>query len=98
MASFQEIVKDSKPVFVDFYATWCGPCKAMAPVLEELKKDLGEAIKIVKIDVDKNKNLAAGLQVQGVPTFMIFVDGNPVWRQSGGISKSQLKSVLQTYL
>lgn len=96
--AFSELINSGKPVLVDFHATWCGPCKTMAPVLQELKRDLGEAVTIVKIDVDKEPGLAQALSVQGVPTFVLFKNGQPLWRQSGAMSKAQLKSFLQPHL
>lgn len=88
--SFKNIINTSTPVLVDFYADWCGPCKALAPVLKEVKSEMGEAVKIVKIDVDKNQTLANQFQVKGVPTMMIFKNGKQLWRQSGVVSKGDL--------
>lgn len=90
MSSFSEIINQSKPVLIDFYAKWCGPCKIMAPVLKQVKDNLGDKVTIIKIDVDKNQNLAAKYQVRGVPTFMIFKNGQQLWRQSGVIEKEEL--------
>lgn len=90
MSSFSEIINQSKPVLIDFYAKWCGPCKMMAPVLKQVKDNLGDKVTIIKIDVDKNQNLAAKYQVRGVPTFMIFKNGQQLWRQSGVIEKEEL--------
>lgn len=92
MSSFNEIIDTEIPVLVDFYATWCGPCQTMMPVLDQLKKDLGDAIKIIKIDVDKNKALASKFQVRGVPAFMIFKNGKQVWRGAGVQPLHELKS------
>ncbi len=92
--SFNEIVNEEIPVLVDFYADWCGPCKSMAPVLKELKSELKDSIKIVKINVDTNQELAAKYKVQGVPTFMVFKKGKQTWRQSGMQSVSQLKQAI----
>lgn len=94
MAKFSEIVTDDVPVLVDFYATWCGPCQTMMPVLDQLKKDLGKQVKIIKVDVDKNKPLATQFQVRGVPAFMIFKNGKQVWRGSGVQPLHQLKQEL----
>jgi thioredoxin 1 len=96
--AFSELINSGKPVLVDFHATWCGPCKTMAPVLQELKRELGDALTIIKVDVDKEPGLAQALSVQGVPTFVLFKNGNPLWRQSGAMSKAQLKNFLQPYL
>jgi thioredoxin 1 len=96
--SFEQLVNSSTPVLVDFFATWCGPCQMMGPVLEQLKQDLGDQITIVKIDVDKNSAIAGQFQVRGVPTFMIFQNGEAKWRQSGMLSLSDLKNVLTPYL
>lgn len=96
--SFQEIIQSEKPVLVDFHATWCGPCKMMSPILKEVKEELGDAITIIKVDVDKQPDLAQALSVQGVPTFVLFQRGNPLWRQSGAMSKAQLKKVVASYL
>jgi thioredoxin 1 len=96
--TFREIIQGDKPVLVDFHATWCGPCKTMAPVLSELKQEWGDKLTIIKIDVDKAPDLAQSLSVQGVPTFVLFKDGAPLWRQSGAMSKAQLKSFLQPHL
>jgi len=82
MSSFNDIINKDKPVLVDFFATWCGPCQTMTPILKEVKEDLGDNVKIIKIDVDKNKALATKFQVRGVPTFMIFKKGKQVWRQA----------------
>lgn len=96
--AFSELINSGKPVLVDFHATWCGPCKTMAPVLQELKRELGDALTIIKVDVDKEPGLAQALSVQGVPTFVLFKNGNPLWRQSGAMSKAQLKNFLQPHL
>lgn len=97
MATFSEMIKGDKPVLVDFYATWCGPCKVMAPVLDTLKKQVGETATIIKIDVDKNPAAAAAYGVQGVPTFILFKQGKILWRQSGVVQGTQLQQLINQY-
>jgi thioredoxin 1 len=94
MSKFSEIIAQDIPVLVDFYATWCGPCQTMMPVLEELKKELGEKVKIIKVDVDKNQPLAAQFKVRGVPAFLIFKDGKQVWRGAGVQPLADLRNQL----
>ena len=98
MASFSDIINKDTPVLIDFFATWCGPCKAMSPILDDLKKQMGEQVSIVKIDVDKNPGVAAKYQVRGVPTLIIFKSGEQLWRQSGMYSAHDLKAILNQYL
>lgn len=93
-ASFSEIINSKTPTLVDFYAEWCGPCKTMHPILDQLKSEVGDRAKILKIDVDKNPSVASKFQVRGVPTLIIFVEGKIVWRQSGVVSANELKSIL----
>jgi thioredoxin 1 len=94
MKTFKDIIDSEKPVLVDFFATWCGPCQSLAPILKEVKDSLGERISIIKIDVDKNQALAADYQVRGVPTMMLFQNGKQLWRQSGVLSKQQILQVI----
>jgi thioredoxin 1 len=94
-STFNDIIQEDKAVLVDFFADWCGPCKTLAPILKDVKTDLGEAVKIVKIDVDKNQELASKYQVRGVPTMILFKNGQQKWRQSGVLSKHQIIEVIQ---
>lgn len=91
-SNFNEIIKSDTPVLIDFYADWCAPCKSLAPILKEVKSELGDKVKIVKIDVDKNQPLAAKYQVKGVPTMMLFKNGKQMWRESGVLPKHEIMS------
>ena len=96
-SNFSEIIKNDRPVLVDFFADWCGPCKALAPILKDVKQDLGEDVKIVKIDVDKNQPLAAKFQVKGVPTMILFKNGEQLWRQSGVLPKAEIVKIIKSH-
>jgi len=98
MSTFSELINTGKPVLVDFFADWCGPCKMLAPVLKEVKSDLGEGVSILKIDVDKNQPLATQYGVRGVPTMILFKDGKQLWRQSGVVAKDEIVKVITPHL
>jgi thioredoxin 1 len=87
-SSFQALINSEKPVLIDFYADWCGPCKAFAPVLKEIKKEVGDQVKVVKINVDNNPAISQQLEIRSIPTLMIFKKGNVVWRVAGAQSKT----------
>lgn len=98
METFQQIINSDKPVLIDFHATWCGPCKAMAPIVEQIGKEVQGKARVLKIDVDKNQTLAARYQIQAVPTFAIFKNGNLVWRHPGGTDKQTLLKTLLSHV
>ena len=97
MSSFQEVIHSDKPVLVDFFATWCGPCKMMSPILEQVKQSLGDAVTIIKVDVDKNPQAASAYGIQGVPTLIVFKNGKVLWRQSGVVQANALINVIKQY-
>ena len=97
MEKFEKLINSDKPLLIDFFATWCGPCKMMHPVLEELAGKVGDKARIVKIDIDKNEKLAAIYNVRSVPTFMIFVKGELKWRASGMRSEQELEQELAKF-
>lgn len=98
MSDFKSIVANETPTLVDFYADWCGPCQSMIPVLDEVKKRMGDQIRILKINVDKNPQAAAAFQVRGVPTFILFKSGHSVWKKSGAMPASELENMIQPHL
>jgi len=97
MSKFTELINGDKPVLVDFFATWCGPCKMMSPILEETSKKIGDKASIIKIDVDKNQHAASHYGIQGVPTLILFKKGKILWRQSGVVQTNQLVSIINQY-
>ncbi|MFZ4456701.1 MAG: thioredoxin [Bacteroidales bacterium] len=97
MNNFAETINSTKPVLVDFSAEWCGPCKMMKPILEDLKKMVGDDAKILKVDVDQNPSVSRAYQIQSVPTLILFKEGKPVFRQSGVLSAIQLKSIIDQH-
>lgn len=98
METFQQIINGDKPVLVDFHATWCGPCKAMAPELVHFSRQHSDKLMVIKIDVDKNPQASTTYQVQAVPTLMLFKNGKVVWRQSGAMSAQQLGQFISPLL
>ncbi|SDP02186.1 thioredoxin [Mucilaginibacter sp. OK268] len=98
MANFQEIIASETPVLVDFSAEWCGPCKMMPPILQDVKHALGDKVKILKIDIDKNPSAANAYKIQSVPTLMIFQKGQTKWRQSGVIQARQLQQAVEQFI
>jgi thioredoxin 1 len=96
--SFHSILNDSKPVLVDFFAEWCGPCKTQAPVLKEVKSEIGDGVRIIKIDVDKSPAIAQQYQVSSIPTLILFRNGQAIWRQSGVATRKQLVDVIRQHI
>lgn len=93
--SFSDIINSDTPTLVDFYADWCGPCKTMAPILEDLKQKIGDKAKVIKINVDKNEKVSAKYKIQSIPTLLLFKGGKIVWRQSGVVPRNLLEEVIQ---
>lgn len=96
MTTFSELIQSEKPVLVDFFAEWCGPCKTMAPILSSVKSKIGDAAKIIKVDVDKNPIAASQYQVRGVPTLILFKKGQVIWQQSGVVPEKELLQLIQS--
>ncbi|MEX1190359.1 MAG: thioredoxin [Brumimicrobium sp.] len=98
MSNFNEIIKGEKPVLVDFHATWCGPCQTMSPIIDDIKNEYGDKIRVIKVDVDKNNAASAKYKVRGVPTFLLFKKGEIVWRSAGVHSRADLKKQIDSVL
>ncbi|MCR5179904.1 MAG: thioredoxin [Bacteroidaceae bacterium] len=98
METFNDVISGEGLVLVDFFATWCGPCKAMHPILEALKERLGKQIRIIKIDIDRNGAVAEQYDIRAVPTLLLFRNGQQVWRQSGALPLNNLEAVIKQYL
>lgn len=98
MSKFNEIINGEKPVLVDFFAEWCGPCKIMQPVLKDVKSQIGDDATVIKIDVDKNPSVASAYRIQGVPTLILFKNGQIKWRESGVRQAKELISLIKQYL
>lgn len=98
METFNEVISGDQLVLVDFFATWCQPCKMMHPILEQLKSQLGHTIRVIKIDVDRNNTTAARFNIQSVPTLMLFRKGEVLWRRSGVTQSSELLQIINSYL
>lgn len=97
MKTFQQIIASDQPVLVDFYADWCAPCRMMPPILKEVKDHFGDQLTVLKIDVDKNPQVAATYQVRGIPTLILFANGRVLWRTSGVVPAAQLKQKVQEF-
>ena len=95
--TFADIINSETPVLVDFFAEWCGPCKMMTPILQDFAADMGEKVRVIKVDVDKNPAVAQAYRIQGVPTLMLFKKGETKWRQSGVVQKRQLEQVINQF-
>lgn len=98
METFNDVISTNQPVLVDFFATWCGPCKMMHPILEQLKAAFGDKLRIIKIDIDKNQAVANQFQIQSVPTMILFKDKKILWRQSGAMPLNALQDVISPFL
>lgn len=98
MERIQDLIMQNTPVLVDFYAEWCGPCKTMKPVLEDVKRAVGDRARILKVDVDRNRPLASQLNIQAVPTLVLYKQGQVVWRQSGVVSSRELTAIINKYV
>lgn len=96
METFTSIIKGEKPVLVDFFAEWCGPCKMMAPELKRFAEGNKENFRVLKVDIDKNRQTASEFNIQGVPTLILFKEGKVLWRQSGAMTASQLEGILRS--
>ena len=94
MSKFSDLISQDKPVLIDFFAEWCGPCKTMSPILKQVKDKLGNDISVIKVDVDKNQSLASRYQVRGVPTLILFKKGKQLWRQSGVLSSDEIINII----
>lgn len=97
MAAFNELINTGKPVLIDFSAEWCGPCKMMAPILKQVKDSVGDSVTILKVDIDKNPEVAQAYQIQSVPTLILFKNGQSRWRQSGVVAAADLKHALAVH-
>ena len=96
--NFNSIIQSETPVLVDFFAEWCGPCKVQSPILAEIAREMNGKLKVIKIDVDKNPEIAGRFQIRGVPTLALFKNGQSLWRQSGLVDKRNFISILQSYV